>query len=256
MEKILEKIGLSENEAKIYLAALSMGPASASAIAEQTRIKRPTTYLALENLIKQGLVSETLQNKIKLFKAEEPEKLNKLTRKMRRQVINAELELEKLLPELKSIRKKIIEAPKVSFYRGLAGVRNIVAEFMQSPASWYFFGSAEAMIKHIKPEELREIVKDTDDLRDKAGRPKAYLITDKGILRMKQFQTSNFKIREIKILPNIIKAASAFVIYENKVAVFSFNDAPFGIILESEEASEMLKVMYTILWNSIQTKSI
>ena len=256
MEKILAKIGLSDNAAKIYLAALSMGPSSANALAESTKIKRPTTYLTLENLVKQGLISETIQNKKKLFKAEQPEKLNKLTRKMRRQVISAELELEKLMPELKAIRKKIIEAPKASVYRGLEGVKNIIEEFTGSKTPWYLFGSSETIMSYLKPEELGDIITDTNKLRENAGKPKAHLITDKGILKIKQFQTSNFKIREIKILPNIIKATSAFVIYEDKVAVFSINESPFGIIVESEEISEMLKVMYNIFWTSFPTKPI
>lgn len=256
MDKALTKIGLSENEAKVYLAALGMGLASANSLAEQTKIKRPTTYLTLENLVKLGLVSETIQNKKKLFKAEQPEKLNKLTKKMRRQVIAAELELDKLLPELKAITKKMIEAPRVSFYRGFEGVKNIIEEFMGSRTSWYFFGSTEAMMGHIAPEELKEIVDDTNKLRGEVGKPKARLITDKGILKIKQFQTSNFHIREIKILPNSIKSTSAFVIYENKVAVFSINDSPFGIIVESEEISEMLKVMYGILWSNLNGKVV
>jgi len=256
MEKILAKLGLSDNEAKVYLAALSMGAVSANAIAEYTKMKRPTTYLALEKLTKQGLVSETLQNKKKLFKAEEPEKLQRLTKKMRREVIDAELELEKLLPELKSIRKKIIESPHTTFYRGLSGVKNIIEEFSASTSSWYFFGSTERIFTNLEPQELAEIMSRSNDLREQVGRPKVYMITDKGILKEPQFQKSNLKIREMKILPTIIKASSAFVIYGNKVAVFSINESPFGIIIESEEVAEMLKVMYGILWSSIPTKPV
>ncbi len=256
MENILAKIGLSKNEAKVYLATLGMGATSAKDIAERTKMKRPTTYLALENLIKLGLVSETTQNKKKLFKAEEPEKLQKLTKKMRRQVVAAELELEKLLPELKSIRKKIIESPRTTFYRGLSGVKNIIEEFSESTSSWYFFGSTERIFTNLEPQDLSEIMTRSNDLRDKAGRPKVYMITDKGILKEPQFQKSNLKIREMKILPNVIKASSAFVIYGNKVAVFSINESPFGIIIEREEVAEMIKVMYGILWNSIPTKPV
>lgn len=66
----MQKLGLTEHESKVYLAALSLGPSSASQIAEQTGIKRPTVYLALENLAKQGLMSENLAGKKRLFEAE------------------------------------------------------------------------------------------------------------------------------------------------------------------------------------------
>lgn len=256
MEEMLKKLGLSENEAKVYLAALSMGVSSAASISEYTKIKRPTTYLALDNLTRQGIISETIQNKKKLFKAIAPEKLQKLTKKMRRQVIAVELELEKLMPELKSITKRVLESPHVSMHRGLSGVKNIIEEFMGSETAWSFFGSAESILGFIKPQELSEIVVDTNELRADAGHPKAHLITDKGILKIKQFQTSNFATREIKILSRAIKSTSAFVIYGNKLAVFSINDSPFGITVESEEMAEMLNVMYGILWDSLPQKSI
>lgn len=252
IEQVLVKTGLSPKEAKVYQAVLSLGPSTASAIANYAKLKRPTTYLELENLIQKGLVSESEQNKKKLFQAEEPEKLYKLTKKTRRQLIAAEIELEQILPELKSIRKKIIDAPEVSFYRGMSGVKNIIEDFTSSTNPWHFFGSAETLISHIDPFDFQEMLADTDELRHKAGRPKAQMISDEAILKVKQFQRSNFKIREIKILPNIVKSTSAFVVYENKVAVFSINQSPFGIIIESQEVAEMLKFIYSVLWNSIK----
>src|SRR3989338_10084482 len=149
IEETLAKIGLSPKEAKVYKALLNLGPSTATIIANHAKIKRPTTYLELENLISKGLVSESEQNKKKLYIAEDPEKLYILTKKARRQVIAAEIELEKMLPELKSIRRQIIEAPEVSFYRGLSGVKNIVEDFASSPSPWQFFGSTEAMLSNI-----------------------------------------------------------------------------------------------------------
>jgi sugar-specific transcriptional regulator TrmB len=84
MEEELQKLGLNEHEARVYLAALGLGPSSAAQISEQTNIKRPTVYLALKNLIKQGIVFEIFANKKRLFQAEKPEKLEKLTKRMRR----------------------------------------------------------------------------------------------------------------------------------------------------------------------------
>lgn len=47
MHKDLQQFGLSENEAKIYIALLSGGEMTASDISKRTQIKRPTAYLAL-----------------------------------------------------------------------------------------------------------------------------------------------------------------------------------------------------------------
>ena len=51
----LQDAGLSETEAKIYLAALELGQTSVSRIARKSGIKRTTIYLSLENLMEKGL---------------------------------------------------------------------------------------------------------------------------------------------------------------------------------------------------------
>ena len=55
MEEELQKLGLTEHEAKVYLAALSLGPSSAVQLADHTGIKRPTVYLAAKRFDQTGI---------------------------------------------------------------------------------------------------------------------------------------------------------------------------------------------------------
>ena len=52
----LESLGLSENEAKVYYAALTLGPASILNIARAAGIKRTTVYSVVEALKQRGLM--------------------------------------------------------------------------------------------------------------------------------------------------------------------------------------------------------
>lgn len=49
---ILQRIGFTEKEAKVYLSLLEFGETVTSAIARHSQLKRPTVYLTLENLQK------------------------------------------------------------------------------------------------------------------------------------------------------------------------------------------------------------
>src|SRR3990167_4568425 len=51
IEGLLQKIGLSDKSAKIYLALLQLGRANVTDLAKQAGLKRPTTYLHLDELI-------------------------------------------------------------------------------------------------------------------------------------------------------------------------------------------------------------
>ena len=62
--KTLEKLGLEQKEAKIYLALLRLGQATATRISEETRIERTLCYSILSKLLDKALVSYMLQNNV------------------------------------------------------------------------------------------------------------------------------------------------------------------------------------------------
>lgn len=252
MEEELQKLGLNENEAKVYLAALSLGPSTASKLAEFTNIKRPTVYLALEGLAKLGIVSETFAQKKRLFRAEKPEKLEKLTKRMRRQVIDAEQVLENLLPSLKNLPGQSAEEPQVEFHSGIEGLKNVALEISACPSSWYFFGSSTKILEKILGAERMDILHDSWALRKDPNRPKIYLISDSGFYSLGGvWEKTKTPWREMRVLPQTINAHSGLFIYEDKIAVISFEHQPFAAIIKSRQVAEVVKIMHTLIWKSL-----
>ena len=74
----LIEIGLSQNEAKIYLALLELGPTTTGPLIKKTCLYRVITYDTLEKLLKLGLVNYSLKKNIKNFEAEDPKQLMEL----------------------------------------------------------------------------------------------------------------------------------------------------------------------------------
>jgi HTH-type transcriptional regulator, sugar sensing transcriptional regulator len=255
MEEELQKLGLSEHEAKVYLAALSLGPSSATQISGQTNIKRPTVYLALENLAKQGLVLESFAGKKRLFEAEKPQKLEKLTKRMRRQVVDAEILLDSILPGLIKLPKQYSEEPKVSFYSGVEGLKNVALEISASKSSWHFFGSGKKILEKLVKSQRMDILHDAWALRGNPDRPKIYIITDEGVFSLgKEWKKIKTPWREMKILPGIIAVGSGLIIYEDKVAILSLENKPFVAVIKSKEVVEVVKVMFRLIWKSLPTQ--
>src|SRR3989344_6559137 len=132
MEEELIKLGLNKNEARIYFAGLQYGTFSASDIAAKAKIKRSTAYLSLDNLVKLGLASEILDTRKKLYKVESPDKLEKLTKRMKRKAVEAELLLTTLLPILSELPKRSVEEPLVSLHEGMNGIKNVLLDISSS----------------------------------------------------------------------------------------------------------------------------
>src|SRR3989338_4220338 len=75
LELELQRIGLNEREAKVYLAALELGPSPVQKIAQRADIPRATAYLVLDDLRQKGFVSTYDEGKKTFFVAESPERL-------------------------------------------------------------------------------------------------------------------------------------------------------------------------------------
>src|SRR5437879_6580616 len=73
--KQLVEFGLSEKEAKVYLALLELELASVSEIAKTAAINRSSTYVVLESLKKKGLVSTSEDKKVQKYIAISPDML-------------------------------------------------------------------------------------------------------------------------------------------------------------------------------------
>ncbi|MCX6712822.1 MAG: helix-turn-helix domain-containing protein, partial [Candidatus Vogelbacteria bacterium] len=75
LEQYLQAIGLSDKEAKVYLANLQLGPSPIQDISRQSGLKRSTVYEIVKTLKDKGLIQTTQHDKKKLFIAEEPANL-------------------------------------------------------------------------------------------------------------------------------------------------------------------------------------
>ena len=57
LQSVLVRVGLSENEARVYLSAASLGPSTVQKITGAAGVKRTTGYSVLESLKSRGFRS-------------------------------------------------------------------------------------------------------------------------------------------------------------------------------------------------------
>ena len=98
MQKLIQSLGYSENEAKVYLAALSMGESRVTDIALRLKMPRSSVHGIVESLRRVGLMDFYVQNKHRYWSSARPEKLlDEL--KVREQ------KLQEALPKLAALQK-------------------------------------------------------------------------------------------------------------------------------------------------------
>lgn len=142
-EEILESIGLSKNEIKIYLTLLDLGQVAAGEITEKSGVHRTNVYDALKRLIEKGLVSYILKGKTKYFEATDPENLMNLLKEK-------EVRLKEVMPQLKLSSRLAKQKGEASVYEGVPAFMNILYSFLKYNEPILVYG-----VPKIAPELLK-----------------------------------------------------------------------------------------------------
>lgn len=122
----LQNLGLDEKEAKVYLALLQLGKSTAYSVAVRSGLKKPTTYVVLENLIDKGLCLKVPRAKKALFSAVNPEELFSVAETRLRTA-------EQALPELLAVKKGEEKGKtSVSYFEGIDGFREVYKKLMKN----------------------------------------------------------------------------------------------------------------------------
>lgn len=125
----LKTIGLSENEARVYIAALELGPSTAQFLAAKATISRPNTYIMIEALIKRGIMTSFVRGKKRLFAAEAPEKLYRLVERDLAVLEIRRKAIAEALPALSSLKGETARS-SVSVADDKETIKGLIEEFL------------------------------------------------------------------------------------------------------------------------------
>lgn len=129
--KILEEIGLTKTEIKIYLALLKLGQTTTTEIIN-SGIYASKVYEFLNRLIERGLVSYVIKSGKKYFSASDPETIREILNERQERIKEQEKELGKIIPELKAIRRLKDDVIKSEIYEGLKGIKSVYEKILST----------------------------------------------------------------------------------------------------------------------------
>lgn len=146
IENILQKLGLSDKEIKVYLTCLRLGPSAVRKIAQEADINRGTTYDILKSLKESGLVSY-YHRKNQYFIAEDPAKLTEALERRQTDLAKMKSEIESIIPQLRWMYDDAGTKPIVKLYEGEQGVKTILNDVLATCAeqgikNYYVFSSS------------------------------------------------------------------------------------------------------------------
>ena len=223
----LRQAGLTENESKVYLALLELGPSLAGNISRKSGLHRRTVYDTTEMLIKKGLIGYILKNNRRLFQASDPKRLLEMLREK-------ENILAPLIQGLSAKYSITKEKEETNFYKGKEGLKTIFEDQLNAKEILILGASTKAY------EILQFYFKWYDKTRKQKKIKARKIAQDKNIKKL--------PFAEIRYLPKKYSNPVSVNIYSDKTAIILWASQPLAILIKNKEIAEGYKNYFELLW--------
>lgn len=248
LEQTLKQLGLSDKEARVYLAILELGMDKVQTIARKAGVNRPTTYVILENLAKIGLVSQSPESKKFLFSAEPPSRLKILIKQKEAELEEKTKTLEQYIPHLEALFNLSENKPSVKYYEGKEGLKALQEYLISLPDKkefWSFTPLDEVIAAF--PDFEKDIV----EPREKQEYPTTIIYTNK-IGRSEEFEKSR-PLRKVRYLPyEKFPFTVSVVTSQETVQILKFTGGFAGILIENKEVAKTFKAIFDLSWEAAE----
>lgn len=255
LESQLLPLGLTDKEAKAYLALLRYGTQTTSFIAKKALLNRGTSYVALHSLLQKGLVVKSSKRGVQHFTALEPRALVDYMSGRERELRNQRKHLEGVIGELTALVNPRTTRPKMRFLEGAEGGRRALEETLQAKdktlraflslidvadfvGSEFFFAYTKQRIKKgYTLHAIRTLQRDNLAVaRDRFA---------------KQYFTSRKERREVRYASEALSFPTTMYIFDDRLLMLSTKEEGFALIIESQELSEMQRKLFLLIWDSL-----
>lgn len=251
-EPLLKDIGFADKEAAVYLALLELGSSAVQPIARKAKVARPTTYLVLEKLLKQGLATRYSEGKKTLFVAESPRNLLRLVEREERRVQDKKSGVEVALPALQALMKSRTGKPSVRYFDGLEGLQTIRREMLmycRAGKDWWY---------NLTPlDHLLAVFGEKEDslARQRIAKgvwAKTVFTTRSPELKKSLLHPLKSELSERKFVPpETFRSTSGMTIYRDRIAIGTFTGALGGVIIESAPMATMMRESFLLMWEDL-----
>jgi sugar-specific transcriptional regulator TrmB len=244
-EAFLARLGLNENEAKMYELLLSRGETKARDLVEGSGLGRGNVYNVLTALVARGLV-EMSPGTQQHYKAVEPSRLRSLVEWQKRQADAVEGELSALLPGMTSLYNLSTGRPVVEVFEGLEGLEQALNDTLQQSGEilvYYDATALEGRAADIEDAYVRQ--------RAKKGNAVRVLVADTPEYRqiLKDPGGSSTQVRYLKGFPDIFSAA--VLLYGETVLSIAYRDQKIiAVILRDRSLYEFHHQLFEWQWRN------
>ena len=247
LKQKLSLLGLTDNQAEIYLLLLKQGLTSLLELSRRTSINRTTIYRVAEDLKKLNLAEEVLDDRGVKVKAVAPENLNLLLTQKEAELNHLKSNISDLISNLSAIKDQPTSSTQVVYFRGQSGLKQLLWNILKAKGESVGYGYADwnqsvgrDFAEKLRAERVKRKLSDREiQNTDQAGSMSNWT------------SVKNYgQVYQARFLPRkVIDIKHDTYIYNNVFAFFNFAGGElFGLEIHNAEIAKTQKQIFEVLW--------
>lgn len=232
--EILQELGFTAAEAKVYLTLLKTGSSKVGRIIEKSGLQSSTIHNTLHSLIDNGFVTYILRGKIKIYQAVDPKLILK-------EYSERERRFEEIVPKLESMQKFAAEKNEAEICEGAKGIMAVLTELIEDAKTndiYYFFA--------VDVSGLNEAIQNFFEWYDAKRREKGLIV--KGLART-ELRPLFEKRKDLQMKYVDFPIPSNLSICNDKMVLFAWGARPIAISIKSKQIISSQVAFFNELWN-------
>ena len=234
---VLEDLGLTRSETKVFLALLEIGSSTAGKVIEKSGLQNAVVHRAFHSLAEKGILTRVNEGKITRYQVIKPKQLLNILEEKR-------VRLEKILPELEAKQQLAKDQPQARMYQGVRGVKELVTLMLETTSKEY--------VAYGGPQKANDLLGHFfwENFHKKRG--------DKGIKAKLLFHASlkwwadelnkKYKLTRVRTTKKDFEELTETIICGDRVAIIIYLDSPFGFLIEEALAANSYRKFFNMLW--------
>ncbi len=245
----LSDFGLSDVEIAVYQTLLALGARPASVVAQRSGLKRAHTYNVLQALMQRGIVQEYIKGSVKHFTCSPPQTLVSMMDRREQELAEQRENLEKVLPQLERLQSPVASQPKVRFFQGFEGIKEVYEDMLRYPNE-IIYGATDiayswTFTKGEGQEWIRRFIK-----RRAEQNIWWYGIMNRSKETLEALTVRPWLKRKVKLVDNL-NLPVEFQVYATKVAITSTHGEMLAILIENVHIADTMKSVHQAIWNTL-----
>ncbi|MFC1697206.1 TrmB family transcriptional regulator [Nanoarchaeota archaeon] len=236
-QNILEDLGLTNAEIKVYITLLELGSNTAGPIIEKSGLQNSVVHRALITLIDKGLINYVLEGKKKLYQATDPKFFYDF-------IDDKKKRFDQILPELQAKQNFAKSDVSATIYKGKKGINVVYNLLVNSKAKEYLtFGGGEQCLNLMGDYWWSNIHRKR--IANKIPARQVWDTTVKKFLKHKFMQT---KMTKIKFISKGFAHFQEIAIVGDYVAISIFTENSYSVLIRDPIVAKGYKIYFELLW--------